>query len=243
MGVAGPGVARSRPIDRRKQCFLLFLEWRDPWILPFVAKSIIFGVESSQGSLRSAFSLSAHGLVPLGTGPRRVRSLRVYRLIGGRWDISHGVGYLLGDPRPGRPRSGNACFPSRSASRGFSSPSTPEVGESTGTGLPPPAVAPLAPVPRPQRLPPHPTVPGLSPGNVHGVWGVFKGLPSRGSATVTGRLSPPGVGSARTLRHPLLSPPGVWSPRESVAAGEPGLDPFLTFSSFRVSSHCRHPCG
>jgi hypothetical protein len=61
-----------------------------------------------------------------------------------------------------------------------------KVGESTNTGLPSPAVVPLVPFPRLQRLAPRSTVPGLSPGNAHGVWGVCKGFPTRGWVAVTG---------------------------------------------------------
>ena len=138
--------------------------------LPFRASRCALGASS-------AFGPSALGLTPRGADPRRLRALRDHRLFDGDCCVSPGVGRPLGGPRPGRllSRDGVSCR-GRSASRGFPSPPALEVDESTGTGLPCPAVAPLVSFPRLQRLAPRSTVPGLSPGNARGVQGGLQGL-------------------------------------------------------------------
>jgi hypothetical protein len=74
--------------------------------------------------------------------------------------------------------------------------------------------------PRPQRLAPPPTAPGLSPGNVLGVDGLQGlSLPRIGCRH---RLpSPPGVDRAFVSRRSPCSPSGVCSPRKFVTAGAP----------------------
>jgi hypothetical protein len=138
--------------------------------LPFRASRSALGASS-------AFGPSALGLTPLGADPRRLRALRDRRLCDDDSCVSRGVGRPLGGPRPGRLLSRDGVsFRGRSASRGFPSPSALGVDESTGTGSPGPAVAPLVPFPRLQRLAPRSTVPGLSPGNARGVWGGLQGF-------------------------------------------------------------------
>ncbi len=121
--------------------------------------------------------LSTHGLVPLGIDPRRFRTLRKPPSYGGG-DLS-----LLGLVASSVTRCPAGLGPDHShghAETPFLSFRPLRRMKSAS----PPAPACLHRLwcrsrrfPRPQRLPPPPTLPGLSPGNVHGVSCGLQGFP------------------------------------------------------------------
>jgi hypothetical protein len=120
------------------------------------------------------------------------------------------------------------------------SPSAFEHGESTPTGLPTPASAPLVPFSTTSATCSSPRVPGPCPDDALGVWGAYRGFPSRGSVTVTGSRPWSRKGTRSTNAHlsrlqgfgprgsPL--PPSLWKQAR-------GPDPLLAFWA-PPGSHC-----